>query len=98
MILVADGAVTLASGTDVKRSSLQFGVNDQNDTLGGSLNIDPGTSLTVQDSVIVGNSAGGGFLETEKGPSRILREGIIEPFSGGRRFRDAGRPKPISFP
>lgn len=60
MILVADGAVTLASGTDVKLSSLQFGVNGQNDTLGGSLNIGPGTSLTVQDSVIVGNSAGGG--------------------------------------
>ena len=60
MILVADGAVTLASGTEVKLSSLQFGVNGQNDTLGGSLNIGPGTSLTVQDSVIVGNSAGGG--------------------------------------
>ena len=62
MILVADGIVTLAAGTDVTTSSLQSGVNGQDNTLGGTLNIGPGTSLLVQDTFVIGNTAGGGAI------------------------------------
>ena len=62
LILIADGAVTLASGTDVKVNSLETGINGQNDTLGGTLNIGPGTSLVVQNNFTFGNTLGGGAL------------------------------------
>ena len=60
LILVANSAVTLAPGTDVKVNSLLGGINGQNDTLGGTLNIGPGTSLLVQSSFTIGNTNGGG--------------------------------------
>ncbi len=60
LIMVAGGEVTLGAGVDVKVSSLQFGVNGQDNTLGGILNIGPGRSLLVQDSFVVGNTLGGG--------------------------------------
>ena len=60
--LIADGAVTLASGSDLKFSTFQTGINGQNNTLGGTLNVGPGSSLLVQDSAALGNTAGGGAL------------------------------------
>ena len=60
LFLVGDGVTTLASGTDIKVSSIQGGISGFNDTLGGTVNIGPGTSLLVQGSFTVGNTAGGG--------------------------------------
>ena len=60
LFLLGNGVTTLANGTDIKVGSLQGGISGVNDTLGGTLNIGPGTSLLVQNSVSVGNTAAGG--------------------------------------
>jgi hypothetical protein len=60
LILVGGGTVNLTNGTDIRVNELHFGVNGRNDTVGGVLNISDGTSLTVQNAFIMGNSAGGG--------------------------------------
>jgi fibronectin-binding autotransporter adhesin len=60
LTLAGDGTVNLAAGVDIQINELQFGINNFNDTLGGTLNIANGNSLVVQNAVIVGNSGGGG--------------------------------------
>lgn len=60
LFLLADGTTTLASGTDLKFSSIQAGISGIDNTLGGNLTIGAGASLTVQDSWSFGNTIGGG--------------------------------------
>ena len=86
LVLAADGGVTLASGTDVKVSSLQFGVNGQDNTLGGTLYVGADNSVLVQDSVVIGNTAGGGALSH----GIIIQTGgtvdVNAPNTDGRNF------------
>jgi fibronectin-binding autotransporter adhesin len=60
LTLAGNGTVTLAAGVDVQVNDLNFGINGVNDTQGGTLNISNGNSVVVQNTFIVGNSAGGG--------------------------------------
>lgn len=60
LILTAGGTVKLGAGVDVKVNQLHFGVNGQNDTVGGTLEIANGNTIAVQEAFIVGNSNGGG--------------------------------------
>jgi autotransporter-associated beta strand protein len=60
LTLAGDGTVNLAAGVDVQVNNLHFGINGFNDTKGGTLNIIAGNSVTVQESLIMGNSGGGG--------------------------------------
>lgn len=60
LTLAGDGTVNLAAGVDLQLNDLHFGINDINDTGGGTLNIANGNSIVVQNAVIVGNSGGGG--------------------------------------
>jgi autotransporter-associated beta strand protein len=60
LTLAGDGTVNLAAGVDVQVNDLHFGINGANDTLGGTLNIANGNSVVVQNSLIIGNSGGGG--------------------------------------
>ena len=70
----------LAAGTDVKVTSFETGINGQNNTLGGTLNVGPGTSLVVQNNFTIGNTAGGGAVS----------HGIINQIGGpGLRCRTA---------
>jgi fibronectin-binding autotransporter adhesin len=72
MILVGGGVVTLANGVDLKLNDLNFGVNGQNDTVGGTLRIADGNNILVQNTLVMGNSAGAG------GPN----VGVIEQTGG----------------
>ncbi|MDB6173324.1 MAG: outer rane autotransporter barrel domain protein [Chthoniobacteraceae bacterium] len=60
--ITGGGAVTLTDGTDVNVRVLSFGLNGVNDTVGGTLNVVPGSSLVVNDTIAIGNSAGSGSL------------------------------------
>ncbi len=61
LFILGDGVATLAPGTDIKVGGIQGGVSGQNDTLGGTVNIGPGTSLVAQGNFTLGNTAGGGI-------------------------------------
>ncbi len=60
LILAGGGTINLSSGTDIRVNQLHFGVNGQNDTIGGTLNIADGNTVSVQEAFITGNSGGGG--------------------------------------
>jgi autotransporter-associated beta strand protein len=60
LTLAGDGTVNLAAGVDVQVNNLNFGINGVNDTRGGTLNIVNGNSVIVQETLIIGNSGGGG--------------------------------------
>jgi fibronectin-binding autotransporter adhesin len=58
--LAGNGTVNLAAGVDIQVNDLHFGVNGANDTLGGTLNIANGNTIVVQNTLVNGNSGGGG--------------------------------------
>lgn len=60
LTLAGNGIVNLAAGVDIQVNDLHFGINGFDNTLGGTLNIAAGNSFVVQNTLIAGNSNGGG--------------------------------------
>lgn len=86
MLLLSGGAVTLASGTDVKLTNLQFGQNGANETIGGTMNIGAGTSLTISGELTMGNSGGGGSTTSGIINQTGGQVDINVPGTDGRQF------------
>jgi fibronectin-binding autotransporter adhesin len=62
LILTGGSIVTLANTASLSVNTLVFGIGAQNETVGGALNVAPGTTVNVAGALRAGDSNGGGSL------------------------------------
>ena len=86
IFFAAGGQVTLGPAVEVKAGTIEFGVGGQNDTIGGTLNIGPGTALTIGAALRLGNSAGGGSLTQGIINQTGGTVDVLAPNTDGRNF------------
>lgn len=80
------GAVSLSPGTNVAVTQLHIGINGQNSTNGGTLNIGTGNTLTVGEWFMLGNSDGGAPL-TQATVNQTGGDVLVNsPGTDGRQF------------
>jgi autotransporter-associated beta strand protein len=86
MIITSGGIVNPAPGVNIKLQELDFGVNGQNDTVGGTLNIGPTNTMSIGSWIQLGDSGGGGTLTQGVINQTGGTVDVLVPADDGRRF------------